>query len=81
MRLQLVLTLPLTFSLLLRQRKDTSPQGDIAQNGDRIGLPLVPLPIEHNYKQIKADVKQMVADEFERIKNDPNLAHLIKEQT
>ena len=35
--------------------------------------------IEHNYKQIKADVKQMVADEFERIKNDPNLAHLIKE--
>jgi hypothetical protein len=36
--------------------------------------------IEQNYRQIKADVKQIVIDEFERIKNDPELAHLIKEE-
>jgi DNA-binding transcriptional regulator YbjK len=34
--------------------------------------------IEQNYRQIKADVKQIVVDEFERIKNDPELQHLIK---
>jgi hypothetical protein len=36
--------------------------------------------IERNYNQIKADVKQIVADELERIANDPALQHLIKKE-
>ena len=36
--------------------------------------------IEWNYKQIKLDVKQIVADELNRIKNDPLLEHLIKDK-
>ena len=35
--------------------------------------------IEANYKRIKSDVLALVETEIERIKNDPNLAHLIKE--
>lgn len=34
--------------------------------------------IEHNYTQIKADVKKIVANELQRIANDPALQHLIK---
>lgn len=36
--------------------------------------------IEANYKQIKADVMQIVENEMERIKNDPNLQHLIQQE-
>jgi chemotaxis receptor (MCP) glutamine deamidase CheD len=36
--------------------------------------------IEHNYNQIKADVKQIVADELNRIAEDPDLQHLIKKE-
>jgi hypothetical protein len=36
--------------------------------------------IERNYNQIKADVKQIVADELERIASDPALQHLIKKE-
>ncbi|WP_197739821.1 conjugal transfer protein MobC [Pedobacter sp. BS3] len=35
--------------------------------------------VEANYRQIKADVVQIVESEMERIKNDPNLQHLIQE--
>jgi hypothetical protein len=34
--------------------------------------------IDHNYNQIKTDVKQIVADELTRIESDPDLKHLIK---
>jgi hypothetical protein len=36
--------------------------------------------IEHNYNQIKVDVKQIVANELDRIANDPDLQHLIKKE-
>lgn len=36
--------------------------------------------IQENYNRIKADVKQIVADELERIKNDPALAHLLQQK-
>jgi hypothetical protein len=36
--------------------------------------------IEANYYQIKADVKQIVADELERIASDPALRHLVKKK-
>ena len=36
--------------------------------------------IQKNYNRIKADVKRIVADELERIKNDPALAHLLRQK-
>lgn len=33
--------------------------------------------IERNYRQIKQDVLQIVETEMERIKNDPDLQHLV----
>lgn len=36
--------------------------------------------IQENYNRIKADVKQIVADELERIKSDPALAHLLQQK-
>ncbi|WP_254528637.1 MULTISPECIES: conjugal transfer protein MobC [unclassified Sphingobacterium] len=35
--------------------------------------------IEANYRQVKTDVMQIVENEVERIKNDPDLQHLIQE--
>lgn len=35
--------------------------------------------IEANYKNVKQEVLNIVSSEIERIKNDPNLKHLIKE--
>ena len=34
--------------------------------------------VKENYFQIKEDVKEIVTSELERIKNDPQLANLIK---
>ena len=36
--------------------------------------------IEHNYNQIKADVKQIVASELKRISEDDNLKRLLKKE-
>ncbi|MGQ2985051.1 conjugal transfer protein MobC [Flavobacterium sp.] len=35
--------------------------------------------IEGNYRQIKSDILNIVQNEMERIKNDPNLQHLVQE--
>ncbi|MDR2058255.1 MAG: TraM recognition domain-containing protein, partial [Dysgonamonadaceae bacterium] len=50
----------------------------IAEFADDEGNDLMQQVIEDNYNQIKADVKQIVADELARIENDPDLKHLIK---
>ena len=34
--------------------------------------------IEANYRQVKADIVHIVESEMERIKNDPDLQHLIQ---
>jgi hypothetical protein len=34
--------------------------------------------IEANYKQIKQDIVEVILSEMERIKNDPNLQHLVQ---
>lgn len=36
--------------------------------------------IHQNYNRIKADVKQIVLDEIERISNDENLSHLLNKK-
>lgn len=43
------------------------------------GVDTIQEEIERNYRQVKLDVMQIVTDEMDRIKNDPNLKHLIKE--
>jgi hypothetical protein len=48
---------------------------DAADGSDRMAE-----QIELNYQQIKADVKQIVADELARIEADPELKHLIKKE-
>jgi hypothetical protein len=36
--------------------------------------------IEANYKQIKRDIVLIIESELERIKNDPDLQHLVQER-
>ncbi|TXI80166.1 MAG: conjugal transfer protein TraG [Crocinitomicaceae bacterium] len=36
--------------------------------------------IESNYRQIKSDILHIVESEIERIKNDPNLQHLVQQE-
>nr|WP_199156141.1 conjugal transfer protein MobC [Pedobacter sp. ASV2] len=42
------------------------------------GEDMMKATIEANYKQIKQDIVQIITDEMERIKNDPDLQHLIQ---
>jgi hypothetical protein len=37
------------------------------------------IEIETNYKQIKRDIVSIIESELERIKNDPDLQHLVQE--
>jgi hypothetical protein len=52
----------------------------VADFTDDSGNDTMQADIEWNYSQIKLDVKQIVADELQRITNDPDLQHLIKKQ-
>ncbi len=45
---------------------------------DQFGNNQMKEQIEANYLRIKDETKQIVADEMEKIKNDPRLAHLVK---
>lgn len=47
---------------------------------DADGNDLMKEQIQLNYERIKQDVKQIVIDEIERIKNDPELQHLVKSE-
>ena len=46
---------------------------------DRDGNDLMNEQIQFNYDRIKQDLKEAVSSEMERIKNDPELKHLMKE--
>jgi hypothetical protein len=47
---------------------------------DENGMDRMQEQIDANYSQIKQDVKQIVADELQRIDNDPELQHLRKKK-
>jgi len=47
---------------------------------DNNGVDRMKEMIQENYNRIKAEAKQIVVDELERIKNDPALAHLLQQQ-
>ena len=46
---------------------------------DENGVDNMKQVIENNYRQIKSDIVYIIENEIERIKNDPNLLHLIQE--
>ena len=52
----------------------------IADFTDDAGNDLMQQVIEQNYNQIKADVKQIVAEELTRTAEDPELQYLIKKE-
>lgn len=47
---------------------------------DENGVDRMKKQIKENYDRIKAEAKQIVADELERIKNDPDLCHLLPKE-
>ena len=47
---------------------------------DADGNDIMQQQIDRNYSQIKADVLQIIEEEMERIKNDPELRYLILQQ-
>ena len=47
---------------------------------DKDGNDTMQQQIDANYYRIKNEVRQIVADEIERIKADPELSHLIKDK-
>lgn len=44
------------------------------------GVDCMKQSIENNYRQIKLDIVHIVGSEMERIKNDPNLQHLVQQE-
>ena len=46
---------------------------------DENGVDTMKEQIQLNYNRIKEEAKQIVADELERIKKDPALAHLLQQ--
>ena len=46
---------------------------------DENGQNNMKIEIEANYKQIKRDIVLIIESELERIKNDPDLQHLVQE--
>ena len=47
---------------------------------DQNGVDRMKEMIKENYDRIKAEAKQIVADELERIRNDENLRHLLPKE-
>jgi hypothetical protein len=63
-----------------RETKAYEKIPDILDFRDTGGNDVMQAEIEHNYNQIKEDVKKIVADELLRIANNPDLQHLIKKE-
>lgn len=53
---------------------------DILSFADIHGQDNMKKEIVLNYRQIKMDIVQIIEIEIERIKNDPNLEHLVKKK-
>ena len=63
-----------------REEKAYKPIPVITDFTDEDGNDRMKEQIQENYNRIKADVKRIVTDELERIKNDPALAHLLQQK-
>ena len=62
------------------ETKAFKPLPIIADFTDHDGVDAMQATIEWNYHQIKADVKQIVAEELKRIAEDPELQKLLKKE-
>ena len=63
-----------------REEKAYKPIPVITDFTDEDGKDCMKEMIQENYNRIKTDVRQIVADELERIQNDPALAHLLQQK-
>lgn len=63
-----------------REEKAYQPIPVITDFTDEAGNDRMKEQIQENYNRIKADVRQIVTDELERIQNDPALAHLLQQK-
>lgn len=63
-----------------REEKAYKPIPVITNFTDEDGKDCMKEMIQENYNRIKTDVRQIVADELERIQNDPALAHLLQQK-
>ena len=63
-----------------REEKAYRPIPVITDFRDENGNDRMKEMIQENYNRIKAEVKQIVADELLRIQNDPALAHLLQQK-
>ena len=61
------------------EMKAYQPIPIIVEFTDEEGKDILKETIEENYKRVKREVLNLVGKETERIKSDPTLAHLIKE--
>lgn len=62
------------------ETKAYKPMPVITSFKDEKGVDKMHEQIQLNYKRIKEEAKQIVADELERIATDPELAHLLKQE-
>ena len=62
------------------EMKRYEPIPVIANFRDEDGNDIMEQTIKDNYNRIKDEVKQIVRDELERIKNDPTLQHLLQQK-
>ena len=62
------------------EMKHYEPIPIIADFTDADGNDIMEQTIRDNYNRIKDEVKQIVSDELERIKNDPTLQHLLQQK-
>ena len=63
-----------------REEKAYKPIPIITDFTDAEGNDRMREKIQENYNRIKAEVKQIVKDELERIKNAPELTHLVQKK-
>jgi len=63
---------------LSRETKNYEKIPNIRSFTDKDGNDQMRKQIEENYKGVKADILSIVTNEMDRIKNDPGLQHLIK---
>ncbi|WP_343607857.1 conjugal transfer protein MobC [Chryseobacterium oranimense] len=63
---------------LSAELKDYHPIPQIRSFDDKDGQDRMKTEINNNYKKVKTDIISIIADELERIKNDPDLQHLIQ---
>jgi len=65
---------------LSSQEKNYKKIPEIRSFLDDNGIDIMQQDIDTNYKNIKSDIKRIIADELDRISNDPPLQHLVNKE-